>query len=163
MSVPLRVLLDTNVYGIVVGKETAVILNNARDSRKTIFYGFSVVRNELRAVPTKWENAGGNFRNLLLDYYDKLTGPHAFASTKRIEFLAQEYSDFYSGGISKRKLWNDFLIVACASVHELDIIVSEDKHTMQSELVLKVYNIINAKNRLTTPTIHSIRVFERLL
>lgn len=163
MDKPLRVMLDTNVYGIVVGKETDAVLTKARDSHRTIFYGFSVVRKELRAIPSKWENAEGNFRSLLLDYYDKLIGVHTFVPTKRLESLAQQYSDEYSGGISKRKLWNDFLIVACASVHNLDIIVSEDKHSMQSELALKVYDAVNSKYGLKTPVIHSIKAFEKLL
>ena len=55
--------------------------------------------------------------------------------------------------IGKRKIINDFKIVACASIKKMDIVYSEDKHSLKSVYATKAYDIVNFKLNLRTPNL----------
>jgi hypothetical protein len=79
--------------------------------------------------------------------------------------LAEEYwKDYKSnkGGTSKRKIFPDFLIVAVATIHWLDIVVSEDNKTMKSRIALKAYNKINKEKKFNTPKFISLNELIKL-
>ncbi len=160
---PLRVLLDTNVYGVLAESASPELLEKIGSSEKITVYGFSVVRKELREMPKTMKLAGKSFRGVLLNYYDSLAGKHDLPLTRLIEVLAQEYFSAYSGGIPKRKLENDFLIVACASIHGLDVLVSNDEHSMFSKNALTAFEKINSENGLRTPKFFSLEQLKALL
>ena len=161
--VPLRVLLDTNVYGVLAESASPELLEKIGSSERIIVYGFSVVRKELRETPKNLRLTGKSFRGALLNYYDSLAGKHDLPLTRLIEVLAQEYFSSYSDGISKRKLANDFLIVACASIHGLDVLVSNDEHSMFSRNALAAFEKINSENGLRTPKFYSLEQLNTLL
>lgn len=83
--------------------------------------------------------------------------------TKLVEVLAEEYLKKYAGGISKKKLRNDFLIVACATLNHLDILVSEDNHSMFSRKAIEAFNKVNSENGLNAPNFYSIKQLAQLL
>ena len=58
---------------------------------------------------------------------------------------------------------NDFQIVACATIHQLDILVTQDRRTMISEDARRAYEIANRKNKLETPAFLSVEIFNKLL
>ncbi|MDD5163098.1 MAG: hypothetical protein PHD95_02705 [Candidatus ainarchaeum sp.] len=155
MKKPTRTMLDTNTYEILYKKEFSKILHKI-ESGELIVYGCGVIRNELREIPKSVTVDGKNYRGLLLSIYDQLTKDHTYPVESLAETLAEEYWKSYSGGVAKRKIFPDFLIVAVATLHRLDIVVSEDDKTMKSKLAMQAYEKVNAKNCLETPKFISI-------
>ncbi|MDO8537776.1 MAG: hypothetical protein Q7S21_02725 [archaeon] len=158
-----RVLFDTNIYGTIAEENLYPLADKIEKTENIIVYGFTIIRKELRNTPKKLMVSGENFRNLILEQYDYLVGNHELQVNKVIEGLAQEYMLNYEGGIPKYKLKNDFLIVACASLHQLDIIASDDKHSMSSLKALETYRKVNFENNLRTPNFYSLMEIEKLL
>lgn len=70
-----------------------------------------------------------------------------------IEVLAQEYLSAYRGGVPKSKVLPDFKIVATATMHKLDIVVSEDDRAMKSSTAIKACNQVNARKICQTPAL----------
>ncbi len=155
--------MDPNVYGVLSEEAPPLILAKISDSENVIIYGFSVVRKELRDTPKNLVKRGVKFRNVLLNSYDALTEGHYLELTRLVEALRDEYLANYFGGISKSKLKNDFLIVACASLNRLDVLVSEDEHSMFSKKATEAYNKVNIQNGLRMPAFYSIKQLEKLL
>lgn len=155
-------MLDTNVYGVLVEPRKEELTRKMTEKSTILFYGYDVIRTELRAT-SKARIVGQNLRIELLLLYDKLVGCHAFQTNTKIAGIATEYALNYRGGISQRLLANDFLIVACASVHQLDIVVSEDRHSLLSPLAMSAYAAVNEKHRLPMPTFYSLEEFEKRL
>jgi len=58
---------------------------------------------------------------------------------------------------------NDFLIVACASKNNLDIIVSNDNITMLTENTIKAYKNINKILSLKTPRFIDYKEFKNIV
>lgn len=162
-KVPLRVLLDTNVYGVLAEGASPELLEKIGSSEKIAVYGFSAVRKELRDTPKGYRVGSKSLRNLLLNYYDSLVKKHSLPLTRLIEVLSQEYLSNYKGGTSKKKLKADFLIVACASIHGLDVLVSNDERTMFSKKAVEAYQKTNEENGLRTPKFYSVEQLKRLL
>lgn len=163
MATPLRMLLDTNVYPALLEKENVADLAATLQSSHILIYGFDLVRKELRAVPRDKMHEGRNYRGLLLEYYDSLTQKRTLYSTPYLDAIAEKYLEQYSGGISKEKLRTDFRIVACASVNRLDIIVTEDFHSMVSDPALRCFEKVNRENGLRTPRFYRWNEFQKLV
>lgn len=155
MEEQLRAMLDTNTYEVLYKKDLSKILRSI-ESGELIVYGCRVIRNELREIPKGVIVDGKNYRGLLLSIYDKLTKGHTYPVESLAEALAEEYWKTYNGGVAKRKILPDFLIIAVATLHRLDIIVSEDDKTMKSKPAMQAYEKVNAKNCLETPRFISI-------
>src|SRR3989344_6241795 len=142
-----RVILDTNIYGrIIDNKESDEIRELAEKRRDIIIYGFDVVRKELRDVAANVRIDGKLVRMMLLGLYDKLVKFHAYSPTPEVTQLANDYFIVYSqlrGKRSKEEMLNDFLIVGCASMYELDIVVTDVRKTMLSQQAINSYKIVN--------------------
>ena len=76
-------------------------------------------------------------------------------------YLAQNYLKTYGGHVSKETLFNDFLIVAVASLKSLDLVCTQDTKTMASEHAQKAYFAINKKNGLRTPEFILLEDFKK--
>lgn len=152
----LRVIFDTNIYGLIIKEADAADLERKIISEKEfLVYNYRLIREELRAVP-RTSKLSKKTRIALLSLYDHITGSHFLEDSIRITNLARRYYDCYRnlGGIYN---WDtsiriDFMIVACASFHELDIIYSEDNKTLVGKTALKAYKHINLKENLRTPS-----------
>lgn len=162
MTEKLRAILDTNVYGWIIAYDKSLI-QRLIESKTTRIYGFEIIRKELRATPTTSKTENINTRIALLQLYDELVKNHDYNSNDIIEQLANSYSRVYTGGIAKEKLWKDFLIVACASIHQLDIIVTGDNHSMRSTPSIKAYEKVNREKELSLPKFYSISEVKPLL
>ena len=64
------------------------------------------------------------------------------------------------GCLSQEKLLNDFLIIACSSIKNLDVVVSSDGKTMLSELAVKAYMLVNKTKGIPLPRLISYEVFK---
>jgi uncharacterized alkaline shock family protein YloU len=55
------------------------------------------------------------------------------------------------------------LDIARASMHELDLVVSEDRRTMLNENAMKSYRIVNKLRNFRTPEFMNYDAFRRLI
>jgi len=162
-----KILLDTNIYGkIVVDAEKKLIhakIHSAQDSLSFLIYGFVIIRKELRAVKRVVE--GMNLRSDLLKVYDDLV-KKTYPLENEMERLAEEYFNTYlnlGGTTPKDKLFNDLLIIACASIKNLNVVVSEDRRTMLGEVAVRAYQQINNNNNYPQPEFLSYEEFKNEL
>ena len=161
-----RIILDTNIYGEIIRKDDInFVLENIR-SASIVIYGASPIRNELRDVPRKEviTTAGRKMklRSLILSLYHSLA-KRDLEVTQEIMGIARNYMGTYrtiGGMTSEHKLMNDFLIVALAARHNLDIIYSQDRETMVSDTARKTYEIVNNILKLRTPVFKSYGDFK---
>ena len=80
--------------------------------------------------------------------------------------IAKAYLDVYreiGGRHTGKEMMEDFIIVASASLRGLDVVTSEDKRTMLSNLAIKSYTIVNKLNKLKTPDFIDYEEFKDLL
>ena len=160
-----RVLLDTNIYGRIVEKreegEVKVLIEKRPD---ILGYGLDVVRKELRDV-SKESREKRRLRITLLALYDGITKAHIYLTTAAIRQLACEYYKAYQrlgGTKTEKEIANDFLIVSCASIHEMDVVASENRKTMLSKEARMAYDIVNALRNYRTPVFTNYQQFRRL-
>jgi len=62
-----------------------------------------------------------------------------------------------------KEMQNDLLIVATAAIKQMDIVVSNDEATMQSEQALRTYNLVNAIRQLKNPQFIDYKEFKKLM
>lgn len=151
----LRVLFDTNIYGNLLEEpDTLQIEDKIHQEKEFIVYNYPLIRKELRNIP-KTTKASRKARLLLLEMYDRITGEHFLTNSIEITNLALKYHNQYRnlGGIHgwDTNIRVDFMIVACASFHGLDLVYSNDNKTMVGKQAVKAYQHINLKENLRTP------------
>lgn len=153
----LRVIFDTNVYGLLIEEEKIEqIAIKIRSDENFKVYGFQSIRKELRDTPKTSKLGKLSKRNLILNLYDDLTHGRYLKDLIQIHRLALKFYNAYRkfGGISN---WNktninvDFTVVACASFYRLDIVVSDDQKTLLSKPALKAYKHICIKEGFWHP------------
>lgn len=151
----LRVIFDTNIYGKLI-KESDYELIERRIKKEKEFkvYGYRKIRNEIKKIPKKTKESKKARIHLLITY-DNITGNKFLEHSIKITNLAKKYYDYYRqlGGIYN---WEsgiriDFMIVACATFNNLDLVYSDDKKTLSGKTALKAYKHINLKENLRTP------------
>lgn len=162
-----RVIFDTNIYGLIVeDKNRTKIRYKIEKERAVIVYGLPLIRKELRDTPRNIRVEGANLRNYLLSIYDEITKNHALRHLNEAENLASHYFIAYKelGGYSSRsEMLKDMIIVACASLNNMDIVISNDNKTMLSEKSVKSYKIINQVNKTNTPRFLNYEEFKKEL
>jgi len=151
-------MLDTNVYEFILKKLDKGMLDKLVASSEIIIYGNDLIRKELRDISKKKVDRVDKriikLRSTLLSIYDLLVGRHNYRVGDDMIKLAERYFTVYKtlgGNISKENIIKDFIIVACASIKQLDIVVSEDNRTMLSELSVKTYEVVNMLEGKRTP------------
>src|SRR3989344_3297213 len=153
---PRRVLFDTNVYELLLNAQNLDKIESLVISGSIIPYGCKTVRDELRDISKDEKIGGRSLRTQLLSAYDKLVKDRSYPVGTEIEALARDYLAAYSGGVAKKKIYPDFKIVAAATIHRLDIIVSEDDRTMKSNPAIRAYQSVNGKKMYITPNLISL-------
>ncbi len=153
----LRIILDTNIYGFLIKEKNIDDLNKKLKENKDLkIFGYKVIKEELRDVPKKQKLGDHKLRTLLINLYSDLIKEQYGRSTE-IKKLAEEYYKEFKRLGGKRAfgdLKNDFEIVACASIHDLDIIISDDEKTLKGRIALRCYENINLKNHLKVPNFY---------
>ena len=165
-----RVLLDTNVYEHVLRHFSEAESQSLFRQSLLVFYGNAIVRRELReisaALKIESDRRVRSLRIVLLNLYDALNGEHVYSITSEMELLAEKYFVAYrmAGGIkSKSEILADFIIVACATSKNLDVVVSEDAKTMLSKEALSAYQLVNNLDAKRTPNFISFEEFKKVL
>lgn len=160
----LRVLLDTSAYSFFASGNEPELWKKVAETGKCVFYGFELVRKELAETPKTLKHEKKVFRQVLLEYYDSLVGNYSFENNFLIESIAKQYLRNYKGNKSLKKLKTDFTIVACASFHGLDILVSEDQSTLMSKSAVTAYKKVNSlTDGLVTPKFYTARKLAELV
>lgn len=152
-----RILLDTSVYGkLVLDVPFSSLLVQRKKDVEFVFYGNSVIRNELRATPKHITLINRRLRSYLLQTYDSLITKENHNLI--VNMFVEQLSDLYYGEYRKRKgasgeasIKNDFIIVACASIYQMDIVVSDNKKTLLSDAALKAYEYVNKMQGFRNP------------
>jgi|SRR3989344_2275007 len=162
MASPLRVMFDTNIFGLLVADERFLIPKIAK-AVNVIVYGCKVVRDELRDTPRSQKIANKNLRIELLNTYDLLVGVHDLQGGDLAQFLAEEYLKEYQGGVPRRKIFADFQIVAIASLKRLPVVCTEDNRTMASKEAIRVFGKVNSRNNLEEVRFIGLTEFKRLI
>jgi len=142
------VIFDSNIYGIIIDKKEKglELADKIAKDENFIIHNFILIRKELRGAPK------------ILPVYDRLVSKKIIQETKEIQRLADSYFKEYKnnkGVQGKKKIINDFKIVACATLGNFDLIASEDKRTMQNPRAIKAYKDINLKIGRRTPTFYT--------
>src|SRR3989338_8246295 len=149
-----RIIFDTSAYGeMIIHPEIVKLLRRIVESNIIVVYGIKLIRKELRDTPRNERIKEGKLRLLMLDLYDSLVSKskRELKITDLIEIVAKEYFLEYKksgGGFSHDAIINDLRIIACASLHSLDIVVSHDKKSMMADKSIQAYRKINTKFQL---------------
>ena len=162
-----RTIPDTNFYGLLANdSERLEVVRSIKSNKDLVTYGFKVIRNELRDVPKNIKVVGRSLRIDLLSLYDELVENHLLESTSSIIKTAENYYKAYrelGGSKSKVDIINDFVIVSCASINNLDIVVSNDERSMLTENAIRAYHLINSAVSKRTPQFISYEQFKKSL
>ena len=155
----MRLLCDTCIYGEMI-KETRVdeIPEIIKNSGKFKICGFDLIRKELRGA--------SKVRSRLTGLYSELTDGIDYPENKKIEELAKKYYRQFrnlGGTRPEQKIINDFKIIACASIYDMDVVISEDAKTMLGPLSTKAYSIVNKDNKFRTPTFWKYSKFKETI
>ncbi len=149
-----RVLLDTNVYTALLQEGEAgklVVVQAAALGFR--FYGFEEVRHELKSAPRIVLHFSENLRADLLRLYDAVVSREYNFEQRMMDLAVEYYSAYrsFGGGISHKDIITDFLIVACASLNQVDVVVSQDSASMLNAYAKKAYAEVNTRHRLAIP------------
>ncbi len=151
-----RILFDTSVYGELIKDPKLVDTLVLRIPLDIVIYGNQIIRKELRAISKEAKLGKESKRKLLLSVYDLFIRKtnHDLKITDIIEIIAQKYYSEYrksGGALAYKAIANDLRIVACASVHHLNIVVSHDTKSMLSEHAISAYAKVNSQYQLEQP------------
>ena len=157
------VILDTNVYGeLLIEENDEELIDKIRTDKKNLIYGIDIIEKELEKTPIEIKYKGKELRKLLIDLFESLSD-EVINITPLAKHLAGEYFERYEK-VSKSKKYNtlkekhedqnfkiDLQIIAIASIHSVDIVVSADTRTMLSQISKDIFKHVNKINRLRTP------------
>lgn len=159
-----KVLLDTNIYTALLneGEEGESLIVTAA-SLGFKFLGFEEVRRELKAAPRMATNFSKNLRADLLRLYESITTKE-YRFEQRMMDLAVEYYTCYrslGGGISHKDIIIDFLLVACASLKQVYVVVSEDTNSLLNAYSKRTYAEVNLRHNLAIPKLWTYDLFKQ--
>ena len=156
----LRLIFDTNIYSTIAkNKNSKEIARKIKENNNLKIYGYKLIKEEIKETPKNLAYEGRKLRTLLINLYFQLI-KEQYPESQNIKKLAEIYYKEFKklgGKRSFNDLKNDFKIVACASIHKLDLIVSEDEKTLKGNIALKTYEEVNSRNSLRTPYFYSYK------
>ena len=159
-----RILLDTNVYGLLIFDRPFVDKLQVLIPSFFVVYSTSLIRKELRDISKDAKAEGRSKRNLVLSVHDSFIrkSNHMLEVNEFIILLANKYFEEYKkggGALSIIEMLPDFTLVACATLYTLDLVVSNDNRTMLSGIAKRAYNVVNNKINFNTPTFYTYNSF----
>jgi len=164
MSDLIRVLFDTNIYGFIAKEEDPEKLVIQIVDSRVMVCGSKVVRRELRKIPLRKNEDSRKLRSNVLSYYAVLVkDKRDYEINKFIRGLAEEYKKAYVGKNKGEYPFDDFLIVATASIHRVKIVCSNDEKTMKEPEAIKTYKKVNEKFQLPEPEFISFEELKEII
>lgn len=159
-----RIIFDTSVYGKLSEDPEVTDIILQKLSKEFVIYGTDVIKKELRETPRSIFQSGKRLRNILLSLYQSFIrkNHHYLRFNKLIETLAKDYMAEYrkkGGNLSDRKMKNDLIIVATATIYKLDIVVSDDEKSMLSTAAIAAYKAVNKLYGMQDPVFKPYRIF----
>lgn len=147
-------IIDSNIYGILLADKVygAELIEKIKADPNFLIHNFKLIRDELRGAPKT------------LPVYDRLVANRVIKETKQVKDLANEYFRVYKenqGIQGQKKILNDFKIVACATILNCDIVVTEDQRTLLNPISVKAYRYVNFKNNKRMPTFYRYNELKR--
>ncbi len=144
-----NVIIDSCTYGkMIKDANWEKLVEEIIKTKSFIVFNFRVIRDELRKAPKQ-----------VLTIYDQIVSTNMIQENKTIVKLAEGYYNEYKkngGGKGKKKILNDFKIVACASIKNCDILFSDDDSTLKCKNALDAYRKVNINMKYRTPKFYSI-------
>ena len=156
-----HLLLDSNTYGkIAIDPERAALIEQITKSHLVV-HNFALIREELRNTSrSKTAHGTRRLRTILLAAYDQLTTNRVITVSPQITRMASEFYNEYKrlgGGVSKKRIHNDFKIVACATLIGCDVVVSDDHHSMRATKALRAYGRVAFAHHKRAPSFLAYR------
>ncbi|MEK6921238.1 MAG: hypothetical protein AABX82_05105 [Nanoarchaeota archaeon] len=160
-----RILFDTNIYGLLLEDKEFFNIVTPLISSSFIIYGSPLICKELRDLSTQAEFKGKNKRILLLTIYDSIIRKenHNLHIDDLVLLIAHKYFERYKiggGQLSIHELLSDFSLIALASLHKLDVVISDDKRTMFSEKAKQTYREVNRRYNFHIPILYNYNSFK---
>ena len=161
------VLFDTNIYGkIVDDARTDKVMEKIGLSHFRVL-DFSLIRQELRQTGKQTTlRRKKKLRPVLLTTYDQIVSGETIAVSKDIIRLADDYYARYKrlgGSVGKKRVLNDFRILACATLRRCEIVVSDDSHLMRGSKLLKACRAVNLQRGLRTAGLIGYRELKQIV
>lgn len=147
-------ILNTNIYGLIFADKIYGIelVQRIKHDSNLLIHNFKLIRNELRGAPA------------ILPIYDKIVAKRNIEETKSIRDLAHKYFEVYklnNGVQGQKRMMNDFKIVACATILNCDLVVTQDQRTLLNPTSIKSYRYVNLKMNKRTPTFYRYEDLKR--
>lgn len=164
-----RIIFDTSVYGKLVEDDLVRgKFEKKFENSEYVVYGNSIIRKELRDTPKSTIFRNKKLRLLLLTLYDSFVKKdnHDLKINPLIERLSEDYFKQYkrqNGVFSKEEMKNDLIIIATATIYQLDVVISNDERTMLSPICLTVYKTVNKRYGLKDPVFKLYSIFKKEL
>ncbi len=154
----LRLIFDTNIFSFIAkDRDFNKIVEKIKSEKDIKVYGYKVIKDEIKDIPKSRIYENHKLRTFLINLYFDLI-KEQYPESQNIKNLAEIYYKEFKKLGGKRSfsdLKTDFEIVACASIHKLDLIISEDEKTLKGSIAIKVYRDVNLRNLLKTPDFYS--------
>ena len=154
----LRLMLDTNIYSFIAeDKNVKEIVVKIKDDKDLKVYGYKLIKEEIKNIPKNRKFQNHKYRTLLINLYNDLIKEQYNESpniTKLTELYYEEFKKL-GGKRSFNDLRIDFEIVACATIHNLDVIASDDEKTLKGNISLQAYKNVNIRNKLRIPSFYN--------
>ena len=164
----IRILFDTSVYGRLIHEPEILERIEQKYKKEFIIYGCSTIRKELKDTPKHITHGKRKTQIELLNVYDSfiIKENHDLKYNKLVGDLSLDYIKHYKenkGVFSQDSIKNDFIIIATATIYQLEIIISDDKRTMFSDKAIESYKKVNRRYGLTNPEFKDYETFKREL
>lgn len=163
-----RILFDTSVYGRLIYELEILEKIKEKYKEKFVIYGCSTIRKELKETPKHIIHGKKRVQIELLNIYDSfiIKENHNLKYNELVETLARDYFKKYKkndGALSQDTIKNDLIIVATATIYQLDIIISRDKRSMLSTSAINAYKEVNKIYGLKDPEWREYEDFKKNL
>ena len=129
MKKELRVVPDTTIFGFLLNeKNISEILIKIKEDKYFKVVGLNIVRQEIKKVK-KWKLK--ETKSKILNIYESMIDTEKNINSKVNSLAKKYYSKYLDLGGKKdfEDLKTDLEIVAYASIHNIDIIISGDRET----------------------------------
>lgn len=161
-----RMLFDTSVYGRLIYEPEILEKIEQKYKEEFIIYGCSIIRKELKDTPKHITHGKRKTQIELLNLYDSfiLKENHNLKYNKLVEDLSLDYFKEYKkvkGVYSQESIKNDFIIIATATIYQLELIISDDKRTMFSAKAIESYKKVNRRYGLADPEFKEYETFKK--
>ena len=146
------ILIDTSIY-ISAAEDSSIEKMLENISEKCFIQSCDIVEREIRSSSEFLRQTGRKDASEKLKLIYEKIREGTIKTSERISNLAQEYHKeaFRLSKSQHKDIKNDFLIVASASVAGVQKIMSFNRKTMASDMMINVYQLVNAGHKYKTP------------